>query len=148
MTAPRLERIRPCLRCGALMSFSSLRCGACGAPSAGGPADERVRPCLQCGVILRFDQDPCPQCGAHAKQEPDADRAKPCIACGEVIAFTALYCPRCRELSIAIATDSIPPDVDLEPRGAWTDRVPGVVGAVAFAAGVVTLAVALAEIVA
>ncbi len=147
MSATRSERIRPCVRCGALMPFSALRCGACGAAGAGAPADDdRVRPCLQCGVILRFDQDPCPQCGARAKQDEDADRIKPCAACGELIPFRQLYCSRCHQLSIPIAIDSIPPDVVLAPREQLLAAAPTVVGMVAYLTGMALLAVAAAEI--
>ncbi|MSR47704.1 MAG: hypothetical protein EXS13_11680 [Planctomycetes bacterium] len=107
-----------------------------------------MRPCLQCGVILRFDQDPCPQCGARAKEDVDVDRIKACAACGELIAFAALYCPRCHELSVALATDTIPPDIELEPRRSALDRLPLLIGGIALLAGFLTLAVAVAEIVA
>lgn len=154
MTLTRNERIRPCLRCGALMTFSALRCGACGAWSAaaadagaaGASVGERVRPCLQCSVILRFDQDPCPQCGARARTDDEADRVKPCHACGELIAFAALYCPRCRELSLPIATDSIAPDVELVPPERASDWAPLALGAALLVAGIASLAVALVEI--
>lgn len=149
MAAPRAERIRPCVRCGALMPFSALRCGACGAAGPGAPADdERVRPCLQCGVILRFDQDPCPQCGALAKADEESDRVKPCCECSELIPFARLYCPRCHRLSIPIVTDSIPPDVVLVPREPPLAAAPTAVGALAFLAGMALLAVAAAEILA
>ncbi len=152
MTGPRLERIRPCFRCGALMTWSTLRCGACGAQSSAaeqagaGVADEPVRPCLQCGVILRFDQDPCPQCGARARGGDDAGRVKSCVECSELIAFAALYCPRCQALSVPIATDSIPPDVELAARGRLADWAALALGGAALALGWVTLAVAFVEI--
>lgn len=148
MTGPRAERIRPCTRCGALMPYSSLRCGACGAGATGAAGDERVRPCLQCGVILRFDQDPCPRCGAQARPTDEPDRVKPCAACGEWIAFAALYCPRCRELSLPIAVDSIPPDVEAQPRESLAARAALAGAALGVAGGLALLAVAVLEILA
>jgi RNA polymerase subunit RPABC4/transcription elongation factor Spt4 len=146
MAAPRLERIRPCLHCGALMTFSALRCGSCGTPVAGAPLiDERVRPCLQCGVILRFDQDPCPHCGARARGEVE-DRVKPCTHCGAIVPFDQFYCRECGELSIPIRTDPIPPEVDLVDRGRPSERVPAWLGGLAFAAGMATLLVAAVDI--
>lgn len=146
MPAPRLERIRPCLRCGALMQFAALRCGSCGAPAAGAPAvDERVRPCLRCGTILRFDQDPCPQCGARARAD-DSDRVKPCVHCGELLPFEQLYCGVCGEISIPIQTDQIPSAVDLREPGRLAERLPSLLGGVAFAMGMMTLLFAAAEI--
>ncbi len=148
MAGPRLERIRPCHRCGALMPFSALRCGACGTPASGAALqDERVRPCLECGVILRFDQDPCPQCGARAKSDEDEGRIKPCAACGELIPFEPHYCPRCGQFAIPIPVDSIPPDVALDVRSRWIDFLPTCIGGAAFAAGIVALAVAAVELI-
>ena len=145
--APRLERIRPCQRCGALMPFSALRCGSCGAAASGAPqGDERVRPCLQCGVILRLDQDPCPQCGARARPDVDADRVKPCARCGEIVPFAQLYCAKCGELSVEIEKDEIPPEVVLDEPGRLSDRVPALLGGVAFAMGLGTLLVAAVAI--
>jgi len=145
MPEPRLERIRPCQHCGALMPFSALRCGSCGTAVAGVPeVDERVRPCLQCGAILRFDQDPCPQCGAQARGEDD--RVKPCASCGELLPFEQLYCGSCGELSIPLPSDQIPAAVDLEDRGRPADRWPSLLGGAAFAMGMATLLVAAFEI--
>jgi RNA polymerase subunit RPABC4/transcription elongation factor Spt4 len=148
MPAPRLERIRPCVHCGALMPFSALRCGACGTAAAGAAlGDERVRPCLQCGVILRFDQDPCPQCGARAREEAHEDRVKPCAQCGAILPFEQLYCASCGELSIAIQTDDIPPQVELaEPDGGAATKLPVAIGSAAILVGLGSLAAALVEI--
>jgi RNA polymerase subunit RPABC4/transcription elongation factor Spt4 len=152
MTAPRLERIRPCLRCGALMTWSTLRCGACGAKSTAAEqagaavGDERVRPCLQCGVILRFDQDPCPRCGARARDGDEADRVKTCVECGEMIAFGAIYCPRCHGLSLPVATDSIPPDISLTAQAGFRDWAALAFGGAAVVLGWATVVVAFAEI--
>ncbi len=147
MPAHRLERIRPCVHCGALMPFASLRCGACGTPAAGAPrSEERVRSCLQCGVILRFDQDPCPQCGARARDDAEADRVKPCVQCGELVPFEQVYCIACGELSIAVQIDEIPPAVNLDDQDGATTRLPALLGGAALATGVVTLLVALSEI--
>ena len=129
------------------MTFSALRCGSCGTPVAGAPLqDERVRPCLQCGVILRFDQDPCPHCGARARLEAE-DRVKPCANCSALLPFEQLYCGECGELSIPIQTDPIPPDVDLVERGRPSERLPALLGGLAFAAGMATLLVAAIEVV-
>jgi len=144
--AARSERIRPCMKCGALLPFSALRCGACGAAVAGAPAaDERVRPCLQCGVILRFDQDPCPECGARAKG--DDDRVKPCAQCGEIVAFEQLYCEKCGELSIPIQRDEIAPRLELDPRPAPLARAPALLAGLALAMGIGALLLAAFEIV-
>jgi RNA polymerase subunit RPABC4/transcription elongation factor Spt4 len=133
------------LRCGALVPFAALRCGSCGTPVAGAPeSDERVRPCLGCGVILRFDQDPCPHCGAQAKVEDD--RVKPCANCGELLPFEQLYCGACGELSIPIPSDQIPAAVNLEEPGRAADRWPSLLGGAAFTIGMVTLLVAIVEI--
>jgi RNA polymerase subunit RPABC4/transcription elongation factor Spt4 len=144
--AARSERIRPCLKCGALLAFSALRCGACGAAVPGAPAaDERVRPCLQCGVILRFDQDPCPQCGARAKG--DDDRVKPCAQCGELVPFEQLYCEKCGELSIPIQGDEIAPRLELSRPPELLARLPVLLAGAALAMGVGVLLLAAIEIV-
>jgi RNA polymerase subunit RPABC4/transcription elongation factor Spt4 len=128
------------------MQFSALRCGSCGTPAAGAPPiDERVRSCLKCGTILRFDQDPCPQCGARARADA-TDRVKPCVQCGELLPFEQLYCAACGELSIPIQTDQIPSAVDLEDAGRAAERLPSLLGGVAFAIGMGTLLFAAAEI--
>jgi RNA polymerase subunit RPABC4/transcription elongation factor Spt4 len=147
MAAPahRQERIRPCMKCGALLPFSALRCGACGTAVAGAPAaDERVRPCLQCGVILRFDQDPCPECGARAKG--DEDRVKPCAHCGELVPFEQLYCEKCGELSVPIQSDRIAPRLELAPAPAPFARVPVLLAFAALAMGGGALLLAAFEI--
>jgi RNA polymerase subunit RPABC4/transcription elongation factor Spt4 len=129
------------MKCGALLPFSALRCGACGAAVAGAPAtDERVRPCLQCGVILRFDQDPCPQCGARAKGEED--RVKPCAQCGELVPFEQLYCEKCGELSVPIQSDQIAPRLELDRAPAPFVRVPVLLACAALAMGGVALLLA------
>jgi RNA polymerase subunit RPABC4/transcription elongation factor Spt4 len=134
------------MKCGALLSFSALRCGACGAAVAGAPApDERVRPCLQCGVILRFDQDPCPECGARAKGGDD--RVKPCAQCGEIVPFEQLYCEKCGELSIPIQRDEIAPRLDLDPRPTLVTQAPALLAGLALAMGVGALLLAAIEIV-
>lgn len=143
--AHRQERIRPCMKCGALLPYSALRCGACGAPVAGAPApDERVRPCLQCGVILRFDQDPCPQCGARARGEDD--RVKPCAHCGEIVPFEELYCEKCGELSVPIQSDRIAPRLELDRPAAPFVRLPVLLASAALAMGGGALLLAAIEI--
>src|SRR6188508_2549615 len=141
LAGPRPERIRPCLHCGALMTFSALRCGSCGTPVSGAPPpDERVRPCLQCGVILRFDQDPCPQCGARARPDGETeDRVKPCAGCGELVAFDQLYCGKCGELSIPIETDQIPPVLELNEPGTPLAQLPLLLAGLCLAGGAVAL---------
>jgi RNA polymerase subunit RPABC4/transcription elongation factor Spt4 len=114
-------------------------------PAMAAPRLERIRPCLRCGVILRLDQDPCPQCGARARGEDD-DRVKPCAHCGAILPFEQLYCGECHELSIPIETDQIPPDVELVDRGRASERVPALLGGLAFAIGIATLLVAAVEI--
>jgi len=134
------------MKCGALLPFSALRCGACGAAVAGAPAsDERVRPCLQCGVILRFDQDPCPECGARAKGGDD--RVKPCAQCGEIVPFEQLYCEKCGELSIPIQRDEIAPRLELDPRPTLVTQSPALLAGLALAMGVGALLLAAIEIV-
>jgi RNA polymerase subunit RPABC4/transcription elongation factor Spt4 len=134
------------MKCGALLPFSALRCGACGAAVAGAPAsDERVRPCLQCGVILRFDQDPCPECGARAKGGDD--RVKPCAQCEEIVPFEQLYCEKCGELSIPIQRDEIAPRLDLDPRPTLVTQAPALLAGLALAMGVGALLLAAIEIV-
>jgi RNA polymerase subunit RPABC4/transcription elongation factor Spt4 len=134
------------MKCGALLPFSALRCGACGAAVAGAPAsDERVRPCLQCGVILRFDQDPCPECGARAKGGDD--RVKPCAQCGEIVPFEQLYCEKCGELSIPIQRDEIAPRLELDPRPTLVTQAPALLAGLALAMGVGALLLAAIEIV-
>jgi RNA polymerase subunit RPABC4/transcription elongation factor Spt4 len=147
MPGPRLERIRPCLHCGALMPFSALRCGACGKGVPGAPApDERVRECLQCGVILRFDQDPCPQCGARTHEgADDSDRVKPCARCGELLPFAQLYCAKCGDLSFPIPVDAIPVEGDPDLDAAAPARLAGWVGGAAFAVGAASLLAAAVE---
>jgi len=146
MPAPRLERVRPCLKCGALVPFSAPRCGACGGPVSGArPEDERVRSCLGCGEILRFDEDPCPRCGAPVA--PDGDRVKPCAACGALRPFAETWCGECGGFTIPIPTGQIPPAVDLDDPGRLAHGWPALLGAVALAIGLATLAAAAVEIV-
>jgi RNA polymerase subunit RPABC4/transcription elongation factor Spt4 len=146
MPAPKMERIRPCLRCGALVPFSALRCGSCGHAVSGSlPADERVRPCLQCGVILQFDQDPCPHCGALARPEPDSERVKPCARCGEIVPFARLHCPACGDLSIPVESDRIPPQIELDEAPTLAASLPALLGGLAIAMGTGMLAIVAVE---
>ena len=105
----RLERIRPCMKCGTLLPFSALKCTGCQASTEGAARDgERVRSCLSCGIIVTFDQDPCPACGAPARVEEVADeRIKECAACGSLTAYQDLYCDQCGDLSIDWEEDEI-----------------------------------------
>jgi RNA polymerase subunit RPABC4/transcription elongation factor Spt4 len=144
--APAQERIRPCLKCGALVPFSAPRCGACGTPTPGSPGvDERVRPCQQCGVILRFDQDPCPQCGARTRGGDD--RVKPCAHCGEIVPFEQAYCEKCGELSVPILGEQIAPRLELARPIPALARAPALLALAALAMGGAALLVAAFEIV-
>lgn len=98
------DRVRPCLKCGALMEFRALRCPDCSQPVPGAPREEeRVRACLGCEQIVPYSADPCPFCGRSAQwMDLELTRVKPCAECGNVIPFRQLYCERCGGVSISL----------------------------------------------
>ena len=101
------ERVRPCLRCGALLPYELNRCTDCGFEANATTPTERVRVCLGCDRLLTYDVDPCPSCGAPARRMgEELARVKACIECGNVIPFRQLYCERCGDLSVPLEEEA------------------------------------------
>ena len=121
------ERVRPCGKCGALLSFQAERCPECGAALPGVPGeDQRIECCLACGVMVPYGTPECPECGSAVRIPFDGndEQVKSCVHCGELVTFADVYCMQCGNLTTELDVPEIPPKVDYgsAPRG-WEGAV-------------------------
>lgn len=61
---PIEERVKPCIKCGAIMPFDEEVCSLCGTRAAGtGEGEEAVKPCMACEELISEEDLFCPKCG-------------------------------------------------------------------------------------